>query len=128
MPISLKALSRPLKMWCMQLIQVLRASLRVAGFLPRSAPTERMIMAKEGPFAESLGASPLQAMCEMLSIVGKKLEESTKDKRRLEGYFVILDKWTKSKVLPLLPLMLLLAAAVQSFRNSLCCKPFSTIE
>ena len=38
-------------------------------------------------------------MCEMLSIVGKKLEEMTKDKRRLEGYFVILDKWSKSKVL-----------------------------
>ena len=40
-------------------------------------------------------------MCEMLSIVGKKLEENTKEKRRLEGYFVILDKWSKSKVLPL---------------------------
>ena len=37
-------------------------------------------------------------MCEMLSIVGKKLEENTKDKRRLEGYFVILEKWSKSKV------------------------------
>jgi hypothetical protein len=37
-------------------------------------------------------------MCEMLTIVGKKLEENTKDKRRLEGYFVILDKWSKSKV------------------------------
>ena len=42
----------------------------------------------------ALGA---QAMCEMLSIVGKKLEEVTKDKKRLEGYFVILEKWAKSK-------------------------------
>ncbi len=38
-----------------------------------------------------------QAMCEMLTIVGKKLEEVTKDKKRLEGYFVILEKWGKSK-------------------------------
>ena len=59
-------------------------------------------------------APPVQAMCEMLSIVGKKLEENTKDKRRLEGYFVILDKWSKSKVPPLPPLTLLLAATVQS--------------
>ena len=50
----------------------------------------------------------------MLSIVGKKLEENTKDKRRLEGYFVILEKWSKSKVPPLPPLTLLLAATVQS--------------
>ena len=48
-------------------------------------------------------ASYVQAMCEMLSIVGKKLEENTKDKRRLEGYFVILEKWSKSKVRPCLP-------------------------
>lgn len=45
----------------------------------------------------------VQAMCEMLSIVGKKLEENTKDKRRLEGYFVILEKWSKSKVSHLEP-------------------------
>ena len=45
----------------------------------------------------------MQAMCEMLSIVGKKLEENTKDKRRLEGYFVILEKWSKSKVSHLEP-------------------------
>lgn len=56
----------------------------------------------------------VQAMCEMLSIVGKKLEENTKDKRRLEGYFVILDKWSKSKVLYLPPPTLQLAATVQS--------------
>ena len=37
-------------------------------------------------------------MCEMLTIVGKKLEEVTKDKKRLDGYFVILDKWSKNKV------------------------------
>lgn len=37
-------------------------------------------------------------MCEMLSIMGKKLEENTKDKKRLEGYFVILERWSKSKV------------------------------
>jgi translation initiation factor 4G len=52
-----------------------------------------------------LSGSPLtrdtavQAMCGMLTIVGKKLEETTKDKKRLEGYFVILVKWSKSKVL-----------------------------
>ena len=46
----------------------------------------------------------VQAMCEMLSIVGKKLEENTKDKRRLEGYFVILEKWSKSKVIHLISL------------------------
>ncbi len=34
----------------------------------------------------------------MLTIVGKKLEEVTKDKKRLDGYFVILDKWSKNKV------------------------------
>lgn len=39
-----------------------------------------------------------QAMCEMLTVVGKKLEEVTKDKKRLDGYFAILEKWSKSKV------------------------------
>lgn len=39
-----------------------------------------------------------QAMCEMLTIVGKKLEEVTKDKKRLDGYFAILEKWGKIKV------------------------------
>lgn len=37
-------------------------------------------------------------MCEMLTVVGKKLEEVTKDKKRLDGYFAILEKWSKSKV------------------------------
>lgn len=37
-------------------------------------------------------------MCDMLAIVGKKLEETTKDKKRLDGYFVILEKWGKNKV------------------------------
>ncbi|BDA41688.1 Eukaryotic translation initiation factor isoform 4G-1 [Coccomyxa sp. Obi] len=41
----------------------------------------------------------VEAMCEMLTIVGKKLEEVTKDKKRLDGYFVILDKWSKNKAL-----------------------------
>lgn len=39
-----------------------------------------------------------QAMCEMLTVVGKKLEEVTKDKKRLDGYFAILEKWAKNKV------------------------------
>ena len=42
-------------------------------------------------------ACVLQAMCEMLTVVGKKLEEVTKDKKRLDGYFAILEKWSKSK-------------------------------
>ena len=42
-------------------------------------------------------------MCEMLSIMGKKLEENTKDKKRLEGYFVILERWSKSKVCCIAP-------------------------
>ena len=44
-------------------------------------------------------------MCEMLSIVGKKLEDVTKDKKRLEGYFVILEKWAKSKARTCLQLL-----------------------
>ena len=75
------------------------------------APIERMITVKESLLGGKLGAPPVQAMCEMLSIVGKKLEESTKDKRRLEGYFVILDKWSKSKV-----------AAPPSAHIAACCK------
>ncbi|EIE25379.1 hypothetical protein COCSUDRAFT_46693 [Coccomyxa subellipsoidea C-169] len=41
----------------------------------------------------------VEAMCEMLTVVGKKLEEVTKDKKRLDGYFAILEKWAKNKAL-----------------------------
>ncbi len=41
-----------------------------------------------------------QAMCEMLTIVGKRLEEAAKNKARLEGYFAVLERWAKSRALP----------------------------
>ena len=55
-------------------------------------------------------------MCEMLSIVGKKLEENTKDKRRLEGYFVILEKWSKSKVSHQTPYLTFESCELSSWR------------
>lgn len=39
-------------------------------------------------------------MCEMLTIVGKMLEETTKTQQRIEGYFAVLERWSKSKALP----------------------------
>jgi hypothetical protein len=43
-------------------------------------------------------------MCEMLTVAGKKLDELSPgakpaDKKRVEGYFVILEKWSKNKAL-----------------------------
>ncbi|KAK9827674.1 hypothetical protein WJX81_006915 [Elliptochloris bilobata] len=42
----------------------------------------------------------VEAMCEMLTIVGKKVEETAKNKQRLEGYFAVLERWAKSRTLP----------------------------
>ncbi len=47
--------------------------------------------------AEAVGRA--QAMCEMLTIVGKKVEDTSKNKTRLEGYFAVLERWSKSKAL-----------------------------
>ena len=49
---------------------------------------------------DSWGHGWAQAMCEMLTIVGKKVEEMTKSKQRIEGYFAVLERWSKSKALP----------------------------
>jgi translation initiation factor 4G len=35
----------------------------------------------------------------MLTIAGKKMDETAKNKPKLDGYFVILEKWSKSKIL-----------------------------
>lgn len=71
----------------------------------------------------------LQAMCEMLTIVGKKLEEVTKDKKRLEGYFAILEKWSKSKArcLPSLlsPLEITVASLAAVLKPRYCASTFS---
>ncbi|KAK9820254.1 hypothetical protein WJX72_008106 [[Myrmecia] bisecta] len=41
----------------------------------------------------------VEALCEMLTIAGKKLDESDKGRKKLEGYFVLLEKWAKSPLL-----------------------------
>lgn len=46
-------------------------------------------------------ASGAQAMCEMLTIAGQKMDEAQKAEggknKRMDGYFVILEKWSKNK-------------------------------
>ena len=34
-----------------------------------------------------------QAVCEMLAIAGKQLDEVARDRKRVDGYFSILDKY-----------------------------------
>eukprot|EP00884_Botryococcus_braunii_P007223 jgi/Botrbrau1/16501/Bobra.0142s0095.1 len=48
---------------------------------------------KTEPFEENV-----EAMCEMLTVAGKKMDlQGGKSKPKMDGYFVILEKWSKSK-------------------------------
>lgn len=47
----------------------------------------------------SIEASVLQALCEMLTIAGKKLDESSKVKDKVNGYFKTMDKLGNEKKL-----------------------------
>lgn len=42
----------------------------------------------------------MQALCELITNSGKKLEATTKNKTKFESFFVTLDKLSKHKKLP----------------------------
>ena len=53
-----------------------------------------------GGVASDDGSQFLQALCELLTKAGKKLEANPKSKQKFQSFFVTLEKWSKSKKLP----------------------------